>query len=94
MALTLCVLLYAVPGEEQNLVGYEDQVLALIPRHGGRVTQRVRAIEPGGPYEVHLIEFPSQAALDAFMADPRRAALADRRDQAIAATTVVRVDQV
>ena len=95
MALTLCVLLHAVPGNEQQLVDYEDQVLALIPQHGGRVVSRVRALEAGdGPYEVHVIEFPSEVALDAYMADPRRSALADRRDRAIAATTVLRVAYV
>jgi uncharacterized protein (DUF1330 family) len=95
MALTLCVLLHAVPGNERKLVDYEDQVLALIPQHGGRVLSRVRAQEPqDGPYEVHVIEFPSETALDAYMADPQRVALAGRRDEAIATTTVLRVAQV
>jgi uncharacterized protein (DUF1330 family) len=95
MALTLCVLLHAVPGNERRLVEYEDEVLALIPDHGGLVVSRVRALEPGdGPYEVHVIEFPSEAALDAYMADPQRTALAGRRDQAIARTTVFPVTQL
>ncbi len=94
MALTLCVLLDAVPGNEQQLIDYEDQVLALIPAHGGRVVSRVRALESGGPYEVHVTEFPSDDALDAFMSDPQRTALAPQRDRAIAQTTVLRVDQV
>jgi hypothetical protein len=93
--LTLCVLLYAVPGAEPELVAYEDQVLGLLPAHGASVRARVRAQEPGdGPYEVHLLEFPDEQALDAYMGDPARVARADQRDRAIARTEVLRVDAV
>ena len=40
MSLTLCVLLWARPGADDALVAYEDQALALVPGHGGRVLQR------------------------------------------------------
>lgn len=93
--LTLCVLLYAVPGAEHQLVTYEDRVLALLPAHGGRVVQRVRAVEAtGAPYEVHVLEFPDTDALDAYMSDPVRVALADQRDAAIARTEVLRVNAI
>jgi uncharacterized protein (DUF1330 family) len=89
----LCVLLYAVPGAEPELVAYEDHVLGLLAAHGANVRSRVRAQEPGdGPYEVHVLEFPDEHALDAYMADPARVALADQRDRAIARTEVLRVD--
>ena len=91
--LTLCVLLYAVPGAELELAAYEDQVLALLPAHGASVRSRVRAQQPrAGPYEVHVLEFPDERALDAYMADPARVARADQRDRAIARTEVVPVD--
>lgn len=93
MALLLCVLLTAVPGSEQQLIEYEDQVLALLPAHGARVVQRVRATEdPSEPFEVHLLEFPSEDALDAYMHDPARVALQDLRDRAIAHTHVIPVE--
>ena len=79
MAVTLCVLLWARLGKDVELAAYEDAVLALLPDHGGRLLQRVRPV--GGrdePTEVQLLQFPSEAALDAFMADERRTAL-DRR---------------
>lgn len=60
--------------------------------------QRVRATatDPTGaqPFEVQVIEFPSPAALDAYLADDRRAALADRRDRAIARTELLPADVV
>ncbi len=73
------------------LVDYEDAVLQLIPKHGGRVIERVRAEHPGdGPYEVQLIELPDDDALAAYMTDPARLALADQHALAIARTEVLR----
>jgi uncharacterized protein (DUF1330 family) len=81
-----------VPGRETELSEYEDRVLAFLPDHGARIVQRVRAVDPAAaPLEVQVIEFPSEAALEAYLADPRRAALADRRERAVARTEVVRV---
>jgi uncharacterized protein (DUF1330 family) len=95
MSVTLCVLLSAVPGNEQLLIDYEDRALELLAGHGGRVLHRVRAIEPrSAPFEVQLIEFASEAALEGFMSDPARAAMSGLRDRAVAATEVVRVEVV
>ena len=48
MSLTLCVLLWARPGAADALAAYEDQVLNLVPKHGGQVLQRARSNgEPG-----------------------------------------------
>ncbi len=91
----LCVLLWARDGEEDTLVEYEDRVLALLPDHGARVRQRVRSDGgDGAPLEVHVLEFPSQAALDAYMADERRVALSALRERGIARTQVLRVNAV
>jgi uncharacterized protein (DUF1330 family) len=95
MSLQLCVLLWAVPGQEADLIAYEDQVLALIPAHGGRVVSRVRRIdgEPG-PLEVHLIHLPDDAALESYLADPARLALADTREAVVERTELIRVSTV
>ena len=94
--LTVCVLLWARDGQEVALAAYEDQVLQLVPAHGGRVVSRVRTTRgaPDDPYEVHVIEFPSDDALDAYMNDPRRVALAEERNSAIARTQLLRVEPV
>ena len=87
----LTAILWANPGQEKLLVEYEDAVLALIPKHGGRVIERVRAEQPGdGPYEVQLIELPDDDALAEYMIDPVRLALSDKHARAIARTEVLR----
>ncbi|WP_460573119.1 DUF1330 domain-containing protein [Humibacter soli] len=98
MSVVLCVTLWPNPGQEEALVSYEDSVLALLPEHGARVVARVRAEtfagdEPGHghPFETQIIELPDEAALDAYLADPRRAAASDVRDRAIARTEIQRV---
>ena len=95
MPVTLLVQLWAAPGNEHLLVDYEDQVLRRLAAHGARVVQRVRTRDaPNGPFEAHILEFPSDAALDAYMADPERVGLSKLRDRAIARTDVLRVDVV
>jgi len=91
---SLCVLLWAKPGKESALCAYEDQVLVLLAEHGGHVLQRGSVVadgDDGRPAEVQFLEFPSEAALAAYMNDSRRLALAADRDAAIARTDVLRV---
>ena len=95
MPVTLCVLLTAVPGNEQLLVEYEDDVLELLPAHGARLLSRVRSLDPSeAPFEVQIIEFPSEAALEQYLQDPARVARIGARDRAIASTEVRRVEVV
>jgi uncharacterized protein (DUF1330 family) len=93
--LQLCVLLWAVPGREADLSAYEDTVLALMPRHGGRVVSRVRRIDgEDGPLEVQLIDLPDEAALESYRTDPARVALAETHRSVIERTEVIRVTTV
>jgi uncharacterized protein (DUF1330 family) len=92
LSIRLCVLLWARPGADAALVDYEDRVLELIADHGARVLQRARTDgADGAPLEIQILEYPSQAALDDYMADARRVALAGQRDAAIARTEVLPV---
>jgi len=94
-----CVLLWARPGMEAALSAYEDKVLRLVAEHGGRVLDRGTVL-PGSQYdgepptEVQFLEMPSEAALDAYVSDPRRLALAGERDAAIGRTDVFRIQRV
>ena len=93
--MTLCVLLWAHPGNEDALISYEDRVLEFAPAHGGRLLQRARTDGSGGaPLEIQFLEFPSEGALDDYLQDERRTALAGQRDRAICRTEVMRVDLV
>jgi uncharacterized protein (DUF1330 family) len=95
MPRTLCVLLWAQPGAQAALTAYEDRVLRLVPDHGGRVLQRGRGDGADGqPAEIQFLDFPSQAALDAYLGDPRRTALAADRDRAVARTEIIDVELV
>jgi uncharacterized protein (DUF1330 family) len=95
MSLQLCCLLWANPGREAALSDYEDRVLALLPDHGAFLLSRVRSDGTNGhPLEVQLFGFPSEEALDAYLADPRRTALAPERDAAVARTELMRVQVV
>jgi uncharacterized protein (DUF1330 family) len=93
MAVLVSVLLWARPGGENLLFEYENQVLALLDRHRGRLLSRVRAID-GGPREIHLIEFATDQALVDYQNDPDRLALSAMRDQAIERTEVIRVRHI
>jgi hypothetical protein len=95
VTVTLCALVWAREGAEAALVDYEDRVLALLPRYGARVVQRLRTNgAPDEPFEVHALEFPSEAVIDAFMGDERRVALDAERERAVARVSVMRVEPV
>jgi uncharacterized protein (DUF1330 family) len=95
MSLTFYALLWPHPGTAAALIDYEDKVLSLVADHGGKVLQRARSDGADGhPLEIQLFEFPTTEAFDAYMADPRRTALASDRDHAIARTELINVQLV
>jgi hypothetical protein len=62
---------------------------------GGWVLQRARSnAADGQPLEIQLLEFPSTAALDAYMNDGRRLSLSHDRDRAIARTQIIDVELI
>lgn len=93
MAITICVMLWARAGCEQPLADYEDQVLASLGRHQGRVLSRMRVLDDG-PCEIQILEFASEGALAEFQNDPERLALAGLRDEAVERTQIIRVEQL
>ena len=98
MEVNLCVLLWAHEGRDAELSAYEDQVLGLLAEHDGHVIQRAKIVAGNGnsdePTEVQLLRFASDAALDGYIRDARREALAGQRDAAIAMTEVMRIQLV
>ena len=95
MSIYLCVLLWSKPGTEEALCAYEDSVLRLMSDHGAQVLQRLRTDgSDGAPLEIQALEFPSQEALDGYMQDTRRTALAGAREAAVARTDVLPVKLV
>lgn len=95
MKQTSCVFLWCQPGMENALAEYEDAVLVLVGEHGGKVLQRARGDDrDGNPLEIQIYECPSNEAREAYMADPRRTAMAAQRDRAIARTDIFPVELV
>jgi uncharacterized protein (DUF1330 family) len=78
---TLAFVGYSGAETADQASAYEDEVLPLLEDHGARVLYRGRRADHEAdalPLEVHLLWFPHRAALDAYLADPRRRALLDR----------------
>ncbi len=95
MKQTFYVFLWSQPGMDEALIAYEDSVLALVSEHGGNVLQRARSDgAEDRPVEIQLFEWASQTAMDGYMSDPRRTALAADRDRAIARTEIVPVQLI
>ena len=94
--LTLAFVGRVPPGGAERAAAYEDAVLPLLVEHGGEVVFRGRQVgdDPALPAEVQLLRVPSEAALDAFLADERRAALQAEHGDVFADTTVVPVTPV
>lgn len=92
MKQTFYVFLWPHPGMEQALIAYEDAVLTLVNEHDGKIVHRARTGGADGrPLEIQLFEWASQEALDSYMSDPRRIALAADREHAVARTEIVPV---
>jgi uncharacterized protein (DUF1330 family) len=71
---------------------YETAVLALVPKHGGRLALRVRALD--GRTETHLVDFPDEAAFESYRTDPGRLALSGDWERCGARSTVQLVERV
>jgi uncharacterized protein (DUF1330 family) len=94
---TLAFVGWATPEHAAAASAYEDAVLPLLAEHGARVRYRGRRTDgqdPSLPVEVHLLDFPSRAAYDAYLADPRRAALLEQHGDVFTEKTVVELDEL
>lgn len=94
MTLRLCVLLWPVDGQEAALRRYEDAVLPLLRDHRGRLLARETVVRSSRdePLEVQLIELEDHAAMDDYLADPRRLEREDERVRVVARTQILRLD--
>ncbi|MEV6488976.1 hypothetical protein AB0M20_10130 [Actinoplanes sp. NPDC051633] len=90
--LLLGVVVEMRPGAEADGVRYEDEVLALLARHGGHLDRRLRGTDDAT--EVQIIRFASRAGLDTFLADPDRRALRERVGDAAPEARVVQAREI
>ena len=87
--LLLVAIVEMAPGLEIAGQEYEDAVLALLDRHGGRVERRMRGTDSAS--EVHVIRFQSRAGYESFMVDPDRLAYRAKTGDAAPTTRVIEV---
>jgi len=71
---------------------HEAEVLALLPKHSGRLEMRVRTLD--GSSETHLLAFPDAQSFEGYLSDPQRVAALSRWEGCGARSTVVLVEQV
>lgn len=74
---------------------YEDDVLALLPRHGAEVVMRANRAKGQGetlPAEMQILRFPSRTAFDAFLEDPDRRRLMELHGEVFSDKAAVEID--
>ncbi|GAA2182500.1 hypothetical protein [Micromonospora lupini] len=90
--LTLVAIVEYPAGAEAAGQRYEDTVLALLDRHGGRLERRLRGTD--GRTEVHVITFDDRAGYESFLVDPERTDLRAALGTAAPNTRVIEVHEV
>jgi uncharacterized protein (DUF1330 family) len=91
-ALTLVMLAQIPPDGIEDYQTYESTVLPLLPDHGGVAQRRLRSGD--STVEIHVVSFPSEEALAAYLADPRRQAAAPMLERSGATTETIAVTDV
>lgn len=71
---------------------YEERVLPLLGSHGGTLERRLRTVD--GRVELHIVSFPSEAALASFRADPERTRTAPLLEASGARTELLMLEDV
>ncbi len=71
---------------------FEDHVLPIMPKHGGRLERRLRSAD--GLTEIHIVSFPPPEALQQYLADPERTQHLPLREQSGATSELIDVADV
>ena len=90
-------LIYIKEGQEQIFHQFEDVAIPLISKYNGRLLLRLRPDEAsvieantGKPYEVHLVEFATDADFENFMRDEERKQFLHLKEQSIKSVTLIK----
>jgi hypothetical protein len=96
--LLIAVHLYAHQGNITALRSFEQEALALIGRHGGCLLAAFKPENPERsadiPDEIHLLQFPSLAAFDAYRQSPETAGLSQKRVLAVQKTDIFLSEEI
>ena len=86
----LTQLIYIKPGQEAVFNEFESHAIPQIKKYGGSLLLRTRpseasviAHETEIPYEIHIVKFESEAALQAYMGDEERKKYLPLKEQSV-----------
>ncbi len=88
--ITQLIYLHPGPEAEKSFLEFESMVLPLMSKYGGELMLRIRpgrdqkiegSLEP--PYEIHIVSFPSEQALTAYLKDDERLKYLHLKEKAI-----------
>ncbi|MRI02215.1 DUF1330 domain-containing protein [Kriegella sp. EG-1] len=89
-------LIYIIEGQEEVFHQFEEIAIPTILKYNGRLTLRIRpqndsVIERNieKPYEIHLVEFDSQADFDNFKNDEERKKFLHLKEQSIKTSIMI-----
>jgi uncharacterized protein (DUF1330 family) len=94
-------LIYLKPGQEAIFDEFEAVAIPLISKYNGKLLLRIRPalpdiiesnIEP--PYEVHLVEFASEADFSNFMQDESRKQFLHLKEQSIRSSMLIKGERL
>ena len=89
--LVLVVSLWLKDGDIDGFEAFEHAAADILATHGGRIDAAIRATpDASGPFEVHVVNFPTVTAYEAYRADPRVAEIGALRETVISRTEVWR----
>lgn len=88
--ITITQLIYLKAGQEKVFEEFENQAIPLISKYGGSLQARIRPTPEcwldgpaERPYEVHIVNFPSEEQFLSFMKDPSRTGFLHLKEQAV-----------
>jgi len=94
-------LIYIVEGQEQVFDEFESIAIPTIYKYNGRLLFRLRPTENNfiesrieKPYEIHLVEFDTQADFDNFKHDEERRKFLHLKEQSIKAAILIQGEKL
>jgi uncharacterized protein (DUF1330 family) len=78
-----------IKDDVEGFEAFERAAAAIMADYGGRIETVVRCGPGDGPFETHVVAFPSRDAFEKYREDPRLHALGPERERVIARTEIV-----
>lgn len=94
-------LIYIKEGQEDVFNAFESKAIPIISNYNGRLTLRIRPEKDSVissamelPYEIHLVEFDSEADFERFKQDEERKQFLHLKEQSIRASLLIQGEKL